>query len=188
MKRGIKLLLWCVAWLNLALGMLGPIYAIFVESVGGDILDVSWAYFAFAATTALTIYVMGHIEDKIKKKENLITLGYIIASLGIFSYLFVHNQFTLIATQIILGLSIAILSPVFDSVYSLYTSKEKSASEWGNLEAIGYLVPAIAALIGGYIVKIFGFRVLFITMFIISLMSVIASTHLFKGKRYLNKE
>lgn len=41
MKKGIKVLLISDAWINLAVGMIGPIYAIFVDEIGGGILDAS---------------------------------------------------------------------------------------------------------------------------------------------------
>ena len=53
MKKGLKFLVLSDAWATLALGMIGPIYAIFVEQIGGDILDASWAYFAFTMTTGV---------------------------------------------------------------------------------------------------------------------------------------
>jgi len=40
MRNGLKILIIADAWANLALGMIGPIYAIFVGQIGGDILDV----------------------------------------------------------------------------------------------------------------------------------------------------
>jgi len=53
MKRGLRFLLIADAWVNLALGMIGPIYAIFVEQIGGDILDASWAYFTYMLTAGI---------------------------------------------------------------------------------------------------------------------------------------
>ncbi len=67
MKRGLYFLLASDAWANLALGMLGPIYAIFVEQIGGDILDASWAYFAFTFTSGIMIYIVGRWEDYIPR-------------------------------------------------------------------------------------------------------------------------
>ena len=53
MKKGLKFLVLSDSWATLALGMIGPIYAIFVEQIGGDILDASWAYFAFTMTSGV---------------------------------------------------------------------------------------------------------------------------------------
>jgi MFS family permease len=171
------------AWAALAIGMIGPIYAIFVERIGGDILDASWAYFAFMITTGAIIYLIGHWEDRIKHKQKFVVLGYGLKALGCLSYLFVYNQITLIITQIILGLSEAIYLPAYDALYSKYLDKYKEASEWGDWEAMRYVVAAIAALLGGYVAYELGFKSLFVFMFVFSLIGLFVSLDLFKKKK-----
>ncbi|MFA6042686.1 MAG: MFS transporter [Patescibacteria group bacterium] len=178
MRRGVQILLLTDAWWSLAIGLIGPIYAIFVQDIGGDILDASWAYFAFMFSSGVALYLFGKIEDKIKKPQYALTLGYVLLSLGCFSYIFVHDQFTLVITQIILGMGIAVASPIFDAMYGRFVSKGHAASEWGDWEAMGYIVTAIASLIGGYLATLVGFRWLFIIMFAISVLSVITSLFL----------
>ena len=185
MKKGTKVLLFSDAWATLALGMIGPIYAIFVEKIGGDILDASWAYFAFMITSGVAMYLISHWEDKFKNKEILITIGYCLTALGCLSYVFVFNQFSLIVTQIILGLAESIQVPAYDALYSKYLEKKKEASEWGDWESMRYIVTAIAAVIGGYLASIFGFKILFVCMFAISIFAAASSLRLFKGKKYL---
>jgi len=173
--------------MTLSLGMLGPIYAIFVQDIGGDILDASWAYFAFMITTGVILYLISKWEDKVKHKEKLITIGYSLTSLGVLSYVFVNNQTTLIITQIILGVAEAILLPAFDATYSSYLDKNEEASNWGAWESMWYIVTAFSCVIGGYIASSkLGFRGLFIIMFILSLFSVVTSLNMFKKKKYLN--
>lgn len=186
MKRGLRVLLYSDAFLNLALGMIGPIYAIFVEQIGGDILDASWAFFAYMFTAGIVMYLISRWEDKSDHKEKLVTAGYALSSIGCFFYIFVYDQATLLITQIILGLSAAVLSPAFDSVYSHYVIKKEEASNWGIWEAMSYIVTAIAAITGGYIADSYGFRMLFVVMFIISLLGTFRSLSLFRKKRYLH--
>jgi len=185
-KRGLKVLLFSDAFINLALGMIGPIYAIFVEKIGGDILDASWAYFTYMFTAGFVMYLISKWEDRSKHKEKLIILGYALTSVGCLSYIFVYNQMTLFTTQVILGISIAILNPAFDSLYSHYVIKNEEASDWGVWEAMSYVVTAVAAIIGGYVADFFGFRTLFIIMFVISLVGIVKSLELFKSKKILN--
>lgn len=188
MKKGIKVLLMSDGWANLALGMIGPIYAIFVEDIGGDILDASWAYSTYMITAGVVMYLLSKWEDRIKHKEKFIIVGYSLTSVGCLLYFFVFNQLTLLITQAVLGLSMAILSPAFDAIYSHYVKAKEEASNWGLWEAMGYVVTAIAAIIGGYIADIFGFKTLFIVMFIISLFGVMHSLKLYRGSRYLSRE
>lgn len=187
MKRGIKILLFADAWMTFALGMIGPIYAIFVERIGGDLLDASWAYFTFMLTSGVVMYSISRWENHVKHKEKLVVAGYLIGAFGALLYYFVDGQSMLLITQVVLGFSVAILSPAFDAVYSHYVNKKKEASDWGAWESMGYLVTAIAALAGGYIADIYGFKTLFIVMFISSICGAIISFRLFKNKKSLSK-
>ena len=185
MRKGTKILLFSDTWATLALGMIGPIYAIFVQKIGGDILDASWAYFAFMITSGVVMYLIGKWEDKVKHKEKLVVGGYMLTSVGAFSYIFVDSQFTLVLTEVILGLGEALLIPAFDALYSDFLDKKEEASEWGAEESMIYAVTAIAALLGGYIASTFGFTTVFVVMFFISLVSVFSSINLLRKKKYL---
>ncbi|MFH1364743.1 MAG: MFS transporter, partial [Candidatus Aenigmatarchaeota archaeon] len=183
MKRGLKVLLISDSWINLALGMIGPIYAIFVEQIGGDILAASWAYSVYMFTAGIVMYLISRWENHVIHKEKLIIIGYGLTSVACLSYFFVYNQATLLITQIILGLSMALLNPVFDSLYSHYVKKSEETSDWGIWESMSYIVAAVAAIIGGYLADIFGFKMLFIVMFVISLLGLVNSLRLFKNKK-----
>ena len=162
LKKGIKILLISDFFAVLATGMIGPIYAIFVQDIGGDILDASWAYFAYMVSCGIVLYLMGIWENKVKNKGLFVVAGYALNALGCLSYFFVGNQFQLIITQIILGLSQAVLSPVFDSLYSDFVNARNKAREWADWEAMLYVTNAIAAIVGGYFVASFGFKNLFL--------------------------
>lgn len=187
MKKGLRILLFSDAFLNLSLGMIGPIYAIFVEHIGGDILDASWAFFAYMFTAGVVTYIISKWEDGMVHKELLVVIGYVLSNIGCFAYIFVYDQFSLLVTQIILGLSMAVLSPAFDATYSHYVIKKSEASNWGIWEAMSYIVTAFAAIIGGAIVSTFGFQFLFIAMFVVSLFATIVSLVLLFKKKSLHE-
>ena len=48
MQRKLKILLFASALFMLAGGLFGPIYAVFVEEIGGDLLTAGGAYAAFS--------------------------------------------------------------------------------------------------------------------------------------------
>ncbi|MDD3263948.1 MAG: MFS transporter [Candidatus Nanoarchaeia archaeon] len=175
MKKGMMLLLFADIWVTLALGMIGPIYAIFVAEIGGYLVEASWAYFAMTFATGLLMYIFGKIEDKIEDKEKMVTLGFFLSTLGCISYIFVSNFFTLIITQIILGLSQSILIPAHNAIYSKYLEEGKVASEWGDWEAMKHIITAFSAVIGAFIVGVFNFQILFIIMALLSSVSIIIS-------------
>jgi len=185
MRNGLKILIVSDAFAGLALGMIGPIYAIFVQNIGGDVLDVGWAYFTFTFTSGVILYLISRWENKVLYKEKLVFIGYLINALGCLLYYFTDTKIMLFIVQAVLGIGIAVLSPAFDSLYSHFVKSDEEASDWGAWEAMGYIVAAIAAILGSLIVDAYGFRPLFLIMFLASLVGAATSFLLFRDKDYL---
>jgi len=180
MNKILKVLLLSSSISLLAAGLFGPIYAVFVEEIGGDLLTAGSAYAAFAISSGIIIFFISRWEDHIKHHEKMVVLGYGLGCVGFLGYLFVKNPFDLFLVQIILGAGVAIGTPAFDGLYSNHLDKGKFCSEWGLWESMDSIVAGISALAGGFIANTFGFRPLFIIMFIFSLIALITSLLLLK--------
>ncbi|MBN2042927.1 MAG: MFS transporter [Candidatus Aenigmarchaeota archaeon] len=178
MKTGLKVLLFAEACFTIAAGMLGPIYAVFVEEIGGNILDASSAWAVFMLTMGIIVFLIGRWEDKLRHKERMVIIGYVIRAIGYLGYVFVYNQPALLAVQIILGIGGALNIPAYDSMYTKFLDKGKEASEWADWEAMYYIMTAFAAIFGGIVASVFGFRALFLIMFIFSLIGMASSIKL----------
>lgn len=144
--------------------MLGPIYALFVEKIGGDLMDASMAGGIFAFAAGITTLVSGKYSDKVKENELIVVAGYAIMGVGFLLYTFVDSIFFLFAVQIVIGLGEAIYSPAFDAVYSKHLDGHKSGRQWGAWESMNYFTAAVGAVVGGSIVTVFGFQALFVFM------------------------
>ena len=68
--------------------------------------------------------------------------------------------------------------PAYDSFYTKYLEKGKFASQWAVWEGVYYTTTGIAALIGAFLVKLFGFKFLFLIMFFWSLVGLLIATQL----------
>lgn len=178
MKKWIKVLLAADFFILLAMGMIAPIYAIFVEQIGGDILDASGAWAAYALTSGILMFLIGKWGDYKKHYAKLLFFGYLLRAMAFLGYLFVENTMQLFAVQILLGLGLAMSLPTYDALYSTYLDRGKYATEWGLWEAMNMIVAALGALIGGAIANYFGFKILFVIMFIIGIIGVIFSSRL----------
>ena len=144
--------------------MLGPIYALFVEDIGGDLMDASIAGSIFALVAGITTLVSGRYSDKMRENELIVVLGYVIMGIGFLSYAWVASIVMLFVVQAIVGLGEAIYAPAFDAVYSKHLDGRKSGAQWGAWEAMNYFTTAVGAVVGGGIVTLFGFQVLFVVM------------------------
>ncbi|MBI2523544.1 MFS transporter [Candidatus Woesearchaeota archaeon] len=178
----MKLFLISNSFFVLAMGMLGPIYAIFVKQIGGDVMDAGISWSAFTITSGLGMLFIGKIQDTLKKEKMMITLGYSLQSLAFLGYYFVSNMAQLYIMQIILGISIMVQLPVFNSFYTKYLEDGKFASQWAAWGGINFIITGIAALVGGFLVKIFSFKTLFLVMFLTSLIGLLLSMQLKEKK------
>ena len=172
-NRAINILLATNGLVLVAAAMLGPIYALFVEEVGGDLFDASSAFGIFAFTAGMATLLSGEVADRIKEKKYIVALGYIIIGTGFFSYLLVDSIVSLFAVQVIIGLGEAIYAPAFDAVYSRHLDGKKFGREWGAWEAMNYFTTAIGAISGGLLVMFFGFHTMFFAMGFFCLLSAL---------------
>lgn len=163
-NKALRILLSTNAMILIAAAMLIPIYALFVEKIGGSLMDASLAGGIFALTAGLTTLISGKYSDKVKENELIVVLGYSIMGVGFLLYIWVNSVVFLFLTQVVIGLGEAIYSPAFDAVYSKHLDGHKSGRQWGAWESMNYFTTAGGAVIGGGLVTLFGFHVLFIAM------------------------
>lgn len=177
-NKALRILLSTNAMILMAAAMLGPIYALFVEKVGGDLMDASIAGGIFAFVAGLTTLVSGKYSDKIKENELIVILGYSIMGVGFLLYFWVSSIIFLFIVQAIIGLGEAIYSPAFDAVYSKHLDGHKSGTQWGAWESMNYFTTAVGAVVGGGLVTLFGFQTLFVIMAMLCFSSAIYIYHL----------
>ncbi len=184
MKRELKVLLMISAMFTLAAGLFGPIYAVFVEQIGGNLLDAGGAYAAFSIATGVLILIIGRWEDRVKHTEKLIVVGYLLNVFGFIGYLLIRNPIDLFLVQIVFGISAAVTTPAYDGLYSKLLDRGKYASEWGMWESQYYIVGAIAAVTGGFLAEVYGFAFLFKIMLGISIIGFLFTLLLLRKGRH----
>jgi len=54
------------------------LFAVFTESIGGDILDIVWAWSVYLLVTGILIIIIGNVSDEKKRKEKLMVIGFVI--------------------------------------------------------------------------------------------------------------
>lgn len=143
--------------------MLGPLFAVFTERVGGDILDISWAWATYLIATGLCIILVGKLSDRYSR-EKLMIAGYALNAIGTFGYLFVQSPLHLLLVQGVLGIAAALATPTWEALYAKYESKKSPGNDWGIVSGESRIVAAIAILAGGFIVSNYSFELLFIVM------------------------
>lgn len=163
-------------------GVLMPIYAIFVQDIGGDILDASGAIALFLFVSGVTTIFIHRLRWSQKHRTKLLVYGWLLWVIGVFGYFFVDSTYMLFAVQVVVALGNAIANPAFDAELAEHTDKKNKAYGWGIFEAIQDIANSIAALLGGLIASFFGFRVLILFMFMAANISFLIILYYVKMK------
>jgi len=164
MNKRIKILLHGSNLWYFGTGMLGPLFAVFAERIGGDILDISWAWATYLIITGLFIILIGKISDRNDNKEKLMVAGYALNAIFTFGYLFVSAPWHLFFVQVGLGIASALAMPTWEALYAKYEDRKHAGFEWGLVGGEGQILMGIAIVIGGFVVNYFSFKALFIIM------------------------
>ncbi|MDO9231692.1 MAG: MFS transporter [bacterium] len=147
-----------------AAGLLGPLYAIFVETIDKNILFVSISWAAFLVSTTLGMLFLRKYGDRLKEKEYLLMGGFLIRAIVWFSFPFISTIFMLVMLQILLGIGETLGSPAFDSIFAEHLDDGCHIREYTDWKLISNITGAGAIILGGIIINYFGFFPLFFMM------------------------
>lgn len=171
MHPALKILLGTNALVIVAGEMFGPIYAFFVEKVGGDILAAGITAAAFPIVAGLMTIILGRLEDALKEQELMISWGYFVMAAGFLSFIFVGSPAGLFLAQAVIGPGYAIYAPAWDALYSKYVDHKRGAFLWGTQEGLQQIFAAVGAISGGVIATYWGFNPLFMIMAALAFLS-----------------
>jgi MFS family permease len=99
--------------------------------------------------------------------------GYLVRAISWISLIFVNSMGALITIQILLGLGESLGSSAFSAIFAEHLDRNKHVKEYASWHLVSTLLGAASTLIGGLIVSIFGFNILFITMSLLAMASFI---------------
>ena len=150
----------------ISLGMLVPIYALFVEQVGGGALSAGLTAGALAFASGLSALLTGRVIDKFDrhKTKYFLVLGWALIGVSCLLYPLVHNVAALFAVQIFAGFVKTISAPAFDTLYARHLDTTSAGQEYGIWEASFFVTAGIGSVLGGLVVTQFGFNGVFVTM------------------------
>jgi MFS family permease len=163
-----RILLWSSNLWALGEGLFGPLFAVFAQRIGGNILDITWAWAIYLGMTGVLAIVFGRVSDRIWQwcgRERLLVAGYALNALCTFGYILVERPLHLFLVQAGLGVALALSNPTWSALYARYSPGEKEAGfAWGLVAGGQNLILAVAIIVGGYVVSTYSFSALFIAM------------------------
>lgn len=162
--------------------MLVPIFALYVEKIGGSIIDVGWAFIIFNIVKGLFVLTFGR-TDLFKKNLHLwVMIGFFISALCDCAYIFLTNQYQFLAVQVVAGLSLGIINPAWEAIYGQADTVEDAGEKWSLWNGGADFATGIAAMVGAVLVKFTSWNIMFIVMMLISLWSTYYSYLVYKNR------
>jgi MFS family permease len=172
-----------------AVGLLGPIFALFVEgniATSGNTAEVvGIATAIFLITRSIGQIPAARIVDKICGDRDdfwFMFWGLVVASIAPLLYLFISTPLELYGVQFISGLALAFNFPSFYGLFTKYIPQSREATAWSIYQTFIDLASAVTAAVGGYIATAFGFHIVIMGVTTIGLIGALA---LFPVRKHL---
>lgn len=159
-------------------GLMGPLFAVFAEKVGGDLLDITWAWALYLILSGILYILFGKVLRNSPHREKAMVFGYLLNTILTFCYLLVHNSTHLFLLQIGFAFAESISTPIWDSIFANELEEAGDSFFWGIANGHTHLLTGIAVAIGGLITYYISFEVLFIIMGCIQAISTIVQAKL----------
>lgn len=167
-SRAIRILLTTSTVGSFIFGIFSVFYVTYIQKIGGNIETAGSSLAVFSIVSGVLILTFASLESSIENKRLLYGAGLLLRSLAFLLFMFVSTFFELILVQILLGISVAMVNPSFDSLFTKWSNKEDSISDWSGWEGFTAISVGVASLVGGYIIQHFGFTVVFALMSLLS--------------------
>lgn len=168
-------------------GLIGPIFAVFItqQVKGGSLEAVGFAAAAYWITKSFAQPFIARFLD-IKKGEKddfkALIVGMYIANLIPLGYLFSTNILQIFLLEFIRGLAMACVIPTWAGIFTRHINKGWEAFSWSiESTSLGFAF-GFAAAFGGVMVTIMGFKIVFV---LVSLLGLLSTSTLFLIRNHL---
>jgi MFS family permease len=160
-SRALMLALALSTLYSLGVGLLGPVYPIFViNRFSATVMDLGFLYALFCGVTALFKVIAGKLTD-VYGKERVLFAGVIMGALCSLSYVYVPNITSLYIIELLFGVSYALQRPAILALMADLSERKKRGTILGLFESIYDVTEAAAALLSTIIATKIGFEALF---------------------------
>ncbi len=160
-SRALMLALALSTLYSLGVGLLGPVYPIFViNRFSATIMDLGFLYALFCGVTALFKVIAGKLTD-IYGRERIFFTGVMMGALCSLGYVYVPNITSLYVIELLFGVSYALQRPAILAIMADLSERKKRGTILGIFESMYDITEAAAALLSTVIATKIGFEALF---------------------------
>lgn len=150
-----------------AVGLLAPVFAFFIEGFiqGGNASVAGLSAAIFLATKSISQIPLANIIDKIRGEKDdfwFLLISSMVTALIPLCYLFINTPIELYMVQFVYGISTAITTPSFMTLFTKNIDHGKEGVEWGLYYTLADLIGAAMAGMGGFLASTYGYNTLII--------------------------
>jgi len=165
--------------------MLVPIYAPLSGRAGGSLMDTGIGLALFSITTGIFVTTVGMTEWFRKNIRKLLVVGFALAGLADLGFMVVHTRTELFAVQAVIGLSLGILNPAWDCLFSAVP--DDSTQKWTIWTGGINLVTGVSALASTFVLGRYSFNTVFGAMFVLDLLAASCSFFAMSGSAQIEE-
>ncbi|PIR72317.1 MAG: hypothetical protein COU42_01765 [Candidatus Nealsonbacteria bacterium CG10_big_fil_rev_8_21_14_0_10_36_24] len=180
-NKVIKILVVSDFFLNSAWGLLAPIFALFIVqniTFGNTAQAAKVAGFStlcyWTVKSFLQIPIAKYLDKNHGEKDDFlfIVLGTFLTGLVPIGYFFSSLSWHIYIFQVLHAVGMAMMVPSWYAIFTRHIDKGKEAFEWGlDSTFLGFGV-GITGAIGGIMAAVFGFKLIFILVAAMNIISV----------------
>lgn len=166
----LKLLLYAYSTSTFSLGILAPVYAFFIQKLGGGILETAWSMALFSIVTGTITIVIYKIPASHTHRKELLVFGWFLWLLSVLMYCCMNSLFILYMSQFLGALGSALSGAAFDAEYS-DVAQENILDAWAMYEGFTSIASGVASIVAGVIAHYYGLHVLMVCMSLVAILS-----------------
>lgn len=191
-NKVIRTLILSDFFLFFSLGLLTPIFAVFVmENIGNKIEIVGFSVSCYWIMRGILVIPLSRLMDKLRGEVDeyfFMAIGTFLTAVIPMFYIISTEPWHIYLLQAINGFANAMAVPAWRILFTNHVDKKIVGFEW-SLEDVGVgIATASSATIGAVIADTFGFIVLFGIIFVFGVTSAIVLLTLNKSKKMALRE
>ncbi len=191
-NKTIRALIVSDFFLFFSMGLLAPIYAVFIlNNVENKIEVIGYAVSIYWIVRVITVVPVSHLMDKMKGEIDeyyfMIFGTFITACVPLF-YIFSDAPWHIYLLQVVNGLANSMAVPAWRILFTNHIDSRIIGLEW-SLEDVGVgVATATSATLGAFIANKYGFNVLFVLITVFGIIGTSILLRLGQSKHSIIKE
>lgn len=155
-----------------------PIFAIFMTEYiqGADLKTVGLAASAYWITLSLVLIPCGRYLDRNHGERDdlyFIIIGNTLGAIAVFGFIFSSLSWHIYLLQGVYAIGMGMSIPGYTAIFTRHIDKGKEALSWSVRAALIGAGAGIAGALGGTVAHYFGFKILFLGVVILLLVSAV---------------